>query len=31
LITLVVSGLVAAGAGVLGRRTQPPAKVVASV
>jgi hypothetical protein len=31
LITLVISGLVAAGAGVLGRRTQPPAKVVASV
>ncbi|WP_122315241.1 hypothetical protein [Pseudomonas cichorii] len=29
LITLVISGLVAAGAGVLGRRTQPPAKVVA--
>lgn len=31
LITLVISGLVAAGAGVLGRRTQPPAKVVAAV
>jgi hypothetical protein len=28
LITLVISGLVAAGAGVLGRRTQPAAKVV---
>lgn len=28
LITLVISGVVAAGAGVLGRRTQPPAKVV---
>jgi hypothetical protein len=28
LLTLVVSGLVAAGAGVLGRRTQPPAKIV---
>ncbi|MCF5632814.1 hypothetical protein GIV53_26825, partial [Pseudomonas syringae] len=31
LITLVISGLVAAGAGVLGRRTQPPAKVVAAI
>lgn len=31
LITLVISGLVAAGAGVLGRRTQPAAKVVATV
>lgn len=31
LITLVISGLVAAGAGVLGRRTQQPAKVVAAV
>ncbi|MBD1587620.1 hypothetical protein [Pseudomonas typographi] len=31
LITLVISGLVAAGGGVLGRRTQPPAKVVAAV
>jgi hypothetical protein len=29
LITLVISGLVAAGAGTLGRRTQPAAKVVA--
>lgn len=29
LITLVISGLVAAGAGMLGRRLQPPAKVVA--
>lgn len=29
LMTLVFSGLVAAGAGLLGRRTQPPAKVVA--
>lgn len=28
LITLVISGLVAAGAGMLGRRTQPAAKVV---
>ena len=28
LITLVISGLVAAGAGTLGRRTQPAAKVV---
>lgn len=31
LITLVISGLVAAGAGVLGRRTQPPAKIVGAV
>ncbi|MBX8513355.1 hypothetical protein K5D69_01485 [Pseudomonas cichorii] len=30
LITLVISGLVAAGAGVLGRRTQPPVKAVVS-
>ena len=30
LITLIISGLVAAGAGVLGRRTQPAAKVVAT-
>lgn len=29
LLTLVISGLVAAGAGTLGRRTQPAAKVVA--
>ncbi len=31
LITLIISGLVAAGAGALGRRTQPPAKAVAAV
>lgn len=31
LITLIVSGLVAAGAGWLGRRTQPEAKVVAAL
>jgi hypothetical protein len=31
LITLIISGLVAAGAGMMGRRTQPDAKVVATV
>lgn len=31
LITLIISGLVAAGAGALGRRTQPPTKAVAAV
>lgn len=31
LITLIISGLVSAGAGVLGRRTQPVTKVVAAV
>ncbi len=30
LISMVISGLVAAGAGVLGRRTQPPVKAVVS-
>lgn len=30
LITLVISGVVAAGAGILGRRTQPPEKVLSS-
>lgn len=31
LITLIISGVVAAGAGMLGRRTQPEAKVVTTV
>ena len=31
LVTLIISGLVAAGAGMLGRRTQPEAKVVTTV
>ncbi|WP_213879034.1 TIGR04086 family membrane protein [Pseudomonas sp. dw_358] len=30
-ITLIISGIVAAVAGMMGRRTQPPAKVVATV
>ena len=31
LLTLVVSALVAAGAGAMGRRTQPAAKIVGAV